>query len=79
MSLENTSKFGPLIKMILVMIKEVLSFMALWSVILIFFLCIGMLVFVDINEFKTVKSALVYLGMAALGNFDTTTFSQTWN
>lgn len=74
MSLENTSTFGPLIKMVLVMIKEVLSFMVLWSVILVFFLCIGMLIFIDIPEFKTVLDALVYLGKAALGNFDTTTF-----
>jgi len=53
MTLENTSTFGPLIKMVLVMIKEVLSFMVLWSVILVFFLCIGMLIFIDIKEFKT--------------------------
>jgi hypothetical protein len=61
MTFEYTRMFGPLIKMIEVMIKDMLTFMILWCLILVFFLCVGILIFVDTPEFLTFQSSLVFL------------------
>ena len=76
MIFEYTKSFGPLIKMITVMFLDMLNFFLLWGIIMIFFLCIGMLLFIDTNEFKTFQNALVFLAEAAIGGFDTSVFSK---
>ena len=46
---EYTRTFGPILKILIVMTKKMLTFLVLWSIILIFFLCIGMLLFPDVT------------------------------
>ena len=48
---EYTKTFGPLIKMITVMVIDMLTFLLLWGIIVVFFLCIGVLFFIDTPEF----------------------------
>jgi hypothetical protein len=46
---EYTRTFGPILKILIVMTKKMLTFLVLWGIILIFFLCIGMLLFPDVT------------------------------
>jgi len=56
------------------MTVDMLTFMVLWSIILVFFMCIGMLIFIDLETFQSLKSTLIFLFQAALGSFDVTLF-----
>ncbi len=77
LTFEYTRTFGPIIKIIMVMVKDMITFLVIWIFVLVFFLCVGMLVFVDVEEFKTPSSAFIYLAQAALGSYDTTIFQRT--
>ena len=70
-----TKTFGPLIKILLIMMKELAVFMTLWIVFVLFFMSIGVLIFYELPEFKNNRSALTYMINAALGNFDTSIFA----
>jgi hypothetical protein len=54
LAIESNRTVGPMLKMITVMTKDLATFIVLWSVILIFFLCVGQLVFVDIETFQSI-------------------------
>lgn len=41
LAIESNRTVGPMLKMIIVMTKDLVTFIVLWSVILIFFLCVG--------------------------------------
>jgi len=60
------------------MVKDMLTFLVIWIFVLIFFLCVGMLIFIDTTEFKTFKSAFLYLAQAAIGSYDTTIFERIY-
>ena len=42
---------------------------------LVFFLCVGMLIFYNTAQFKSIEKALIYLISAALGQSDSSIFA----
>lgn len=59
-----------MVKILKVMTLNLLMFMLLWLMILVFYLCVGMLIFYGVKEFKSIESSFVYLVSSALGNWD---------
>ena len=78
LAIESNRTVGPMLKMIIVMTKDLATFIVLWSAILIFFLCVGQLVFVDVETFQSIETTLDFLINAALGNFDVELFEQPY-
>ena len=71
-----SQSFGPIIKMITVMTKDMVTFLLLWAVFILFFVCAGITIFYDLPEFATISEAIIYLCNAAVANFDTSIFGQ---
>jgi len=71
---ENTKTFGPMIKIMIVMTQELMKFVFIWALVILIFGCIGVILFIPYDTFKTTGSAFYYLICGALGNWDTTTF-----
>ena len=74
--LELSKTFGPMIEIIYAMIKLIVVFTILFAAILVIFIFTGVVLFYDLNEFKTFDSAFRYLFSAALGNFDFSIYEQ---
>ena len=69
-SLKLTRLFGPLIKIIESMMKDIVEFCVVWGVNLVFFTCVGMLLFTDVDAYDTFQDTLIMFIQSALGNFD---------
>ena len=50
-ALESTKVFGPTIKIIQIMTIDLIQFLGLWVMILIFYTCVGMLIFYEVKNF----------------------------
>ena len=74
--LELSKTFGPMIEIIYAMIKLIVVFTILFAAILVIFIFTGVVLFYDLNEFKTFDSAFRYLFSVALGNFDFSIYEQ---
>jgi hypothetical protein len=65
-----TSVVGPLIKTIFAMVHDIVMFFTLFTVVLVFFTCIGRLLFSDVDGFSHgFFRGFIYLFECALGNF----------
>lgn len=62
-----TRTFGPMIKIIVEMIKEMLVFCVIWLALLLFLNCIATSLFGDLPEYSDFFGALIMLFEAALG------------
>jgi hypothetical protein len=58
------------------MTESLLQFLILWSLILLFFTCVGMLLFYEVDFFKEITGAFEYLIYSALGSWDIGIFQQ---
>lgn len=58
------------------MTESLLQFLILWSLILLFFTCVGMLLFYEVGFFKEITGAFEYLIYSALGSWDIGIFQQ---
>jgi hypothetical protein len=65
-----------MIKILTVMALNLMMFLALWAMILILFMCVGMLLFSELKYFKTIDSTLSFLVYAAIGAWDLTVFTE---
>ena len=57
--LKLTKTFGPFIKIINVMLKELSIFLILWVIQLFIFSCVGILIFGDLPEYNSFINVLV--------------------
>ena len=72
--LKLTKTFGPLIRIVIVMFKELGIFLVLWVIQLFIFACIGMAVFSELPEYGNFVDVLVMLFQSALGTWDLTMY-----
>lgn len=64
-----TKTFGPMIKIIVVMLKELTIFLVLWLIQLFIFTCIGILVFGELPEYYDFLQALIWLFESSMGEW----------
>jgi hypothetical protein len=72
--LKLTKTFGPLIKIIYVMMRELMIFLVLWGIQLFIFSCIGILTFSSIKEYQGFMNVLILFFQSALGIWDFTIY-----
>jgi hypothetical protein len=70
----TTSSVGPKIKILIYLTQQVLSFLVFWSMIILTFVVLGMCVFFQVDEFRSVGAAVPYLVFSVLGNWDISIF-----
>jgi len=73
-SLRLTKTFGPLLKIIQSMLSQIFLFTILWVLQLIFFACIGFMLFSDLEAYSHYYDTLIMLFEAALGEWDMTIY-----
>jgi hypothetical protein len=74
MMFQYTTTFGPILKMIITMSKQMLVFTIVWLFIIVLFVCVGQLVFYELADFKSLTTTFTYLIQAALGGWDINVF-----
>ena len=75
--LQASKIFGPLIEILLNLLKELFKFIAIYGLIFAVFLSAGMVFFFNYSEFKSENwRGLLYLFSASLGSFDFSLFTQ---
>lgn len=57
--LKLTRLFGPLIKIVTNMLGDIIEFCVLWFVSLLFFSCVGMLLFAEVPEYDNLYLTMV--------------------
>jgi hypothetical protein len=70
MMLQLTKTFGPMIKIVVAMLKELSLFSILWIIQLFIFACIGYLIFGELPEYQSLSSTLLLLLQSSLGQWD---------
>ena len=70
MSLKATKTLGPIISTIIYMFNDIMVFIMIWAIVLFMFTCIGILLFIDMDDLKEFKPGIVYWVNTALGNWD---------
>ncbi len=68
--LKLTKTFGPLIRIIHVMMKELGIFLVIWVIQLFIFTCIGFLIFGELPEYTNFLDVFIMLFQTALGHWD---------
>jgi hypothetical protein len=74
MMFQYTTQFGPILKMIITMSKQMIVFTIVWGIIIILFAITGQLVFFELTDFKDLTTTFTYLLEAALGGWDVDIF-----
>ncbi len=59
--LKLTKTFGPLIKIIIQMVKDMFRLLLLWVILLMFFACIATMLFSQVQEYSNMYSAFEVL------------------
>jgi len=68
--LNLTRTFGPLIKIITSMMKDIIIFSGLWGIQMVFFACIGILMFGELPVYESFYDTMVMLFESAIGSWD---------
>lgn len=76
--LELTKTFGPLIKIIYALIKDLFIFLGLYLIQLLAFTCMGLLVFNKIPEYQSFFGVFTLLVESSLGSWDMSLFSKSY-
>jgi hypothetical protein len=71
---EFTPTFGPLYKMLMRMLKELVRFLCIWVIQLTSFAAVAVLAFGSLPTFADFNSSIIYFIEASLGEFDITAF-----
>ena len=75
--LQLSRVFGPLIEIVLSMLKELFKFITIYGLIFMIFLSTGSWMYYNYSDFKSQNwRGMIYLFSASLGNFDFSLFSQ---
>jgi hypothetical protein len=72
--LRLTRTFGPMIKIIMAMVVEMITFICIWSLQLLFFACVGTLLFGELDAYKNFVDAFIMLLETSLGQWDLTIY-----
>ena len=59
--LKLTRTFGPMVKIIISMLADIISFCVIWCVQLFFFTCVGILIFGDLQEYENFVDTFIML------------------
>ena len=68
--LKLTKTFGPLIRIIYAMMREMMIFLVLWGIQLFIFTCAGILIFSDVKEYDGFVNVMIMFFQSALGIWD---------
>ena len=68
--LQLTSVFGPLIRTMMAMMQDLITFFLLFTLQLIAFSCVGILAFGMLKPYETLFDAFIMFFATAMGNFD---------
>ena len=71
-----TRILGPLIKIITSMFQDLLTFLTLYSIQLVFFGCVGNLLFLEVDQFSTLYKTMIYLFTSSMGELDFSPFDE---
>jgi hypothetical protein len=74
MYLRGFSQFGPMFRMIQAMIVDLGQFMVIWVSIQLMFASVAVLVFGNLETFKTLHGSIIYWYQASIGSFDMSVF-----
>ncbi len=77
MMLQLTKSFGPMLRIVIAMVGDVLKFLLIWGVILICLASISNLLFGDIAEFSDFFETGQLMFSSGLGNYDLTVFTNS--
>ena len=69
-TLKLTRLFGPLIKIVESMMKNLLEFCVVWGLNLVFFTSVGMLLFTEIPAYDSFQDTMIMLIQSSLGTWD---------
>jgi len=70
-----TQTYGPMIKMLEMMIGDLVQFVILWVIILLTFTCVGQLLFNQLPKFVDFTSVFFMYFDSSLGNWDATAYT----
>ena len=73
--LQLTKTFGPILRIIIVMIGDVLKFLFIWTVVLICLASIASLLFGELPEFDSFLNVILTMFSTGLGNYDYSIFN----
>jgi hypothetical protein len=71
---QSTRTFGPIIKIIQVMTLRLLKFVVIWWLVILCFVCVGLLLFPHTTKFNSPTNAIYYMLCASIGNWDASIF-----
>jgi hypothetical protein len=71
---QSTRTFGPIIKIIQVMTLRLLKFVVIWWLLILCFVCVGVLLFPHTQKFNNVTNATYFLLCCSIGNWDAAVF-----
>lgn len=72
--LRLTRTFGPMFKMLLNMVIDIMPFMAIWLIVLILFASVGLLVFGQLKAFSSFGAIIVVFFSACIGSWSMDNF-----
>ena len=59
------------------MMVDLAKFLCIWAIILVMFVCVGMLAFGQLDNFKNMMDILIYFVESALGDWDMEVYTGT--
>lgn len=68
--LRLTEKYGPVIKMIMKMIQDLLKFFVIWFFVIFMFVCVAALIFGELHSFHEMSFIMYNYIESSLGNWD---------
>ena len=74
--LRLTRTFGPMIKIIQAIIVDILIFTVIWGIQLLFFTCVGILLFGQVPEYESFQDTFIMLYETAIGDWDLKMYEQ---
>ena len=69
--------FGPMFKILQQMLTDLIKFLAIWTMILVMFVCVAMLAFGQQDAFKVMEQIFFYYIEAALGEWELSAYAAT--
>ena len=73
-----TKKLGPIVSAIIVMFKEVFTYLIICVFTVISFSCVGFTTFQDNDELRSLEGSLLFFIKASFGAFDLTSFEDAY-
>lgn len=72
--LKLTETFGPLLEIVIKMIFDMLIFFGIFTIQIVTFASVGILLFGEVDNFNNLESACLYIFTSSMGSFDFTIY-----